>query len=287
MGSDTHPYRELNLSPLETIYQARAGLHHNGTSDFNFVPVGFGGDTFQYVPGKAWTLSIWVKPDGTSPSLQTIFKRVLPNPSFSVNDQHIWIYLLNDGITNRLNIWCQATITNAMFIKTSLGCPAGVWSHIVVTGFDHIASDWELYVNNVKATKSVILDGWNGVNGSNAYSHMALGWGYIGGTSPPTITNYFDGTMMDVTCSRKKWTDAEVAFVYNGGAPTDMQRKFSIYSDQPESWMPNGSLASDGTPFFIGLTINWDKMAGKNIFTRRNLFYSRPAMLEEGVGPNP
>ena len=186
--------------------------------------------TTQFITSDAaWTVSAWFKLD----NLTTVYPMIFTSKTDGTQNWRM-------AASSHANYKDVTFGSNAVFVKRryEFSMALDTWYHIAVTynGADAgVSGNFELYIDG------------------SAVTHIASG-GYGGDTGNSKLgdegtTNYIDGLLDNVSIFSSELSAANVAAVYNSGAPRDLKATTTDYPqgviDTLVSWWRLGADSGD------------------------------------------
>lgn len=175
-----------------------AGRNAAITSDTNDKAVQLGSYGLELAEkniGSEYTVSLWVKPDGT-------IANNMPVIALGYHTPELWTAISGDGGTNACKVWANDKVNNK-FAWATLGnmtIPSGEWSMVTLS---QTAGTLSMYLNGNLVGTAAAPDIMSGENAA-----IDLG-----------VNNWddlFTGQMDDVSVYNKSLTAAQVRYLYDG-----------------------------------------------------------------------
>ncbi len=145
--------------------------------------------------GTEYTVSCWVKPDGT-------IANNMPVIALGYHTPELWTAISGDGGTNACKVWANDKVNNKFAWKTlgNMTIPSGEWSMVTLS---QTAGTLSMYLNGNLVGTAAAPDIMNGENAA-----IDLG-----------VNNWddlFTGQMDDVSVYNRSLTATQVRYLYDG-----------------------------------------------------------------------
>lgn len=145
--------------------------------------------------GSEYTVSLWVKPDGT-------IAKNMPVIALGYHTPELWTAISGDGGTNACKVWANDKVNNKFSWATlgNMTIPSGEWSMVTLS---QTAGTLSMYLNGNLVGTATAPDIMSGENAA-----IDLG-----------VNNWddlFTGQMDDVSVYNKSLTAAQVRYLYDG-----------------------------------------------------------------------
>ena len=178
-----------------TYVAGRNAAIASGTDDKAVQLGSYGLELAEKNIGTEYTVSCWVKPDGT-------IANNMPVIALGYHTPELWTAISGDGGTNACKVWANDKVNNKFAWKTlgNMTIPSGEWSMVTLS---QTAGTLSMYLNGNLVGTAAAPDIMNGENAA-----IDLG-----------VNNWddlFTGQMDDVSVYNRSLTATQVRYLYDG-----------------------------------------------------------------------
>jgi hypothetical protein len=206
------------------------------------------------VPGSAMTITAWVNSSSFPTSSD---QRFISKAVGTAQQDHYWMLGQTPrGQQSRLRFRLKTNGATTTLVASAGDLPLNTWYHAAAT---YDGAYMRLYLNGVEVDSTAK----SGAIATSAAVPASIG-------RNPDGSNFLHGVIDDVRIYNRALTSAEIAQIISGAGGSPNQAPIVNAGADQAVMMPggatlNGTVADDGQPSPVALTLNWTKASGPGV----------------------